>query len=85
MIKIYSRNNPPCAFCESAKTLVKVKGLEHEIVVVGPDGDISKEQLLETFPNARTFPVVLIDDEYIGGFKELKDHIYSRELGGMTL
>jgi glutaredoxin len=85
MIKLYTRNNPPCSYCEAAKTLLKVKGIEHEITVVGPDGDLTKEQLLEMFPNVRTFPVVLEDSDYIGGFKELKNWVYSRDMSGISL
>jgi len=85
MIKLYTRNSPPCSYCEAAKTLLKVKGIVHEITVVGEGGEISKEQLLEMFPNVRTFPVVLEGSDYIGGFKELKDWVYSRDLNGMSL
>ena len=83
MIKMYTRNSPPCSYCEAAKTLLKVKGIEHEITVVGED--ITKEQLLEMFPNARTFPVVLDDNTYIGGFAELRNWVYSRDMSGLTL
>lgn len=83
MIKMYTRVSPPCSYCEAAKTLLKVKGIEYENIVVGED--ITKEQLKESFPNARTFPVVLIDDNYIGGFNELRNHIFSRDVSGLSL
>jgi len=83
LIKIYTRNNPPCSYCEAAKTLLKTKKIEHEIVVVGED--ITKEQLIETFPNARTFPIVLEDNKFIGGYTELKSSLLSRALGGMSI
>lgn len=87
MIKLYTRNTPPCSYCEAAKTLLKVKNIEYETVVVGPDGDMTKEALLEMFPNARTFPVVMNDGQLIGGFKELKNFVYSAEIsnGGASL
>ena len=37
--------------------------------------DYTREQLLEKFPNARTFPVVVIDGFHIGGFEQLKKQI----------
>lgn len=83
MIKLYTRNNPPCGYCEAAKTLLKVKNIDHEITVVGED--ITKEQLLQMFPNVRTFPVVIDDQDYIGGFKELRNWVYSRDINGMSL
>lgn len=85
MIKLYTRNNPPCSYCEAAKTLLKVKNVEHEVVVVGEGGSMSKEQLLEMFPNVRTFPVVLDGSDFIGGFTELKTYIQNKELGEMSL
>ena len=85
MIKIYTRTSPPCSYCEAAKTLLKVKNVEHEVVVVGEGGSMSKEQLLEMFPNVRTFPVVMDDSTYVGGFTELKSFIQNKELGEMSL
>ena len=34
----------------------------------------TKEQLLESVPTARTLPQIFLDDNYIGGFQELKKH-----------
>jgi glutaredoxin 3 len=36
--------------------------------------DWTKEQLLEAVPTARTLPQIFLDDNYIGGFTELKKH-----------
>ena len=44
--------------------------------------DITRERLLETFPNQRTFPVVCIDNKCIGGFEQLKTFL---EMEGMSL
>jgi glutaredoxin len=85
MIKLYTRTSPPCSYCEAAKTLLKVKNVEHEVVVVGEGGSMSKEQLLEMFPNARTFPVVMDGSTYVGGFNELKTYVQNKELGEMSL
>jgi glutaredoxin len=85
MIKLYTRNTPPCSYCEAAKTLLNVKNIDHEIIVVGPDGDITKDQLLVMYPNVRTFPVVLEGSDYIGGFKELKNWVYSNDMSGLSI
>jgi glutaredoxin len=34
--------------------------------------DLTKEQLLEAVPTARTVPQILLDEKLIGGFTELK-------------
>jgi glutaredoxin 3 len=62
-----------CPFCEQAKALLKMKGIEIEERKVG--GDWTKEQLLEAVPTARTVPQIFLDDEHIGGFQELKTHL----------
>ena len=59
-----------CTFCEQAKSLLKSKGIEYEERKIG-DG-WTKEELLEAVPTARTVPQVILEEEYIGGYQELK-------------
>jgi glutaredoxin 3 len=68
---VWSKDN--CPFCDQAKALLKMKGIEIEERKVG--GDWTKEQLLEAVPTARTVPQIFLDDEHIGGFQELKTHL----------
>jgi glutaredoxin len=67
---VWSKN--ACPFCDQAKALLKMKGIEFEERNVSKDW--TKEQLLEAVPNARTVPQIFIDDKLIGGFTELKKH-----------
>jgi glutaredoxin 3 len=62
-----------CPFCDQAKALLKMKGIEFEERKVG--GDWTKEQLLEAVPNARTLPQIFVDEQHIGGFTELRKHL----------
>jgi glutaredoxin len=62
-----------CPFCDQAKALLKMKGIEVEERKVG--GGWTKEQLLEAVPTARTVPQIFLDDQLIGGFQELKTHL----------
>ena len=40
------------------------------------DGEVwTREQLLEAVPTARTVPQIFLEDEYIGGFNELKEKL----------
>jgi glutaredoxin len=59
-----------CPYCDQAKALLKMKGIEFEEKKVG--GGYSKEDLLEAVPNARTVPQIFLDEELIGGFDDLK-------------
>ena len=59
-----------CAFCDQAKALLESKGIEYEVRNIMKDW--TREQLLEAVPNARTVPQIFLDDEYVGGFNELR-------------
>jgi len=62
-----------CPFCVQAKALLKQKNIEFEERNIS-QGDWTKEQLLEAVPTARTLPQIFLDDNYIGGFTELRKH-----------
>jgi glutaredoxin len=59
-----------CPYCEQAKSLLKSKGIPFEERKIG-DG-YTREDLLESVPNARTVPQIFLDDKLIGGFNELR-------------
>jgi len=65
---IWSKSN--CSYCEQAKSLLEIKGIEFEERKIG-DG-YSKEDLLEQVPTARSVPQIFINEELIGGYTELK-------------
>jgi len=67
-VEIYSK--PQCPFCVQAKALAEREG--HELTYKMLDEDFDRETLMETFPGARTFPQIIVDDEKIGGFTEFK-------------
>ena len=35
------------------------------------DQDFSREDFFKKFPNARTFPQIIINEEHVGGYSEL--------------
>ena len=39
------------------------------------DEDFTREELLEKFPNARTFPQIVIDGENIGGYSNFLNYL----------
>ena len=83
MITIYTKNEPPCSYCEQAKNLLRQKQVEHKVLTVGED--VTKEEMLNIVPNARTFPVVLDNGNFVGGLKELKEYLFSKDMQGMTI
>jgi glutaredoxin 3 len=68
---VWSKNS--CPFCVQAKNLLKLKGIEFEERNVSTDW--TKDQLLAAVPDARTLPQIFLDDNYIGGFTELRQHL----------
>ena len=68
---VWSKNS--CPFCVQAKNLLKLKGMEFEERNINEEW--TREQLLEAVPTARTLPQIFLDDNYIGGFTELRRHL----------
>ena len=68
MIEIWGK--PHCPFCEKAKFLCQQQ--RYQFTYKQLDEDFTREELLEQFPEARTFPQIRTDGEYIGGYDEFK-------------
>jgi glutaredoxin len=47
--------------------------------------DFSREQILEKFPEAKTFPIIVLDGFYIGGYTQLKEHLSLTESSQIVL
>jgi glutaredoxin 3 len=56
-----------------AKQLLTMRGIDYEERKIG--GNWTKEQLLEAVPHAKSVPQIFINEEYVGGFKELKQRL----------
>jgi glutaredoxin 3 len=80
-IEIYSKDN--CTFCEQSKQLLKIHG--RDFVEYKLDKDFTREILLSKFPEAKTFPVIVIDGFNIGGFNQLKEHLVTDSNSGSLL
>lgn len=65
---IWSKDN--CPYCLQAKTLLSLKGIQFEERKIG--AGYTKEDLLESVPNARSVPQIFLDGELVGGFTELR-------------
>lgn len=70
-VVLYTKDN--CSYCVSAKTLLTAKNIPYTEQKLGED--FTRETLLEMFPEAKTFPVIVIDGFNIGGYAQLKEHI----------
>ena len=73
MTKAIVWSKDACPFCDQAKNLLKLKGIEYEERNISRDW--TREQLLEAVPDARTVPQIFLDEQLIGGFTELRKHL----------
>jgi glutaredoxin len=71
MIEIYGK--PSCPYCEKAKHLCETRDLKYVYKSLGTD--YTREELLETFPNARSVPQIVVNGTSIGGYSELVNYI----------
>lgn len=67
-VTIYSKEN--CSYCTSAKMLLANKGVQYTELKLNED--FTKESLMQLFPSAKTFPIIVVDGFNIGGFTELQ-------------
>ena len=65
-IEIYSKTS--CVFCEKAKITLQ----KHNPKIYMLDKDFSRDDFFKKFPNARTFPQIIINNKQVGGYSELK-------------
>ena len=72
---VYSK--PACQFCDKAKALLAQLKIEYTEKVVTKD--ISLEELFkELGKTVRTIPQIVIDENHIGGFNELREHFVDK-------
>jgi len=74
IIEIFSKTN--CIFCEKTKIVLQKYNPKVKIL----DKDFNREEFFKKFPNARTFPQIIINKEHIGGYEELKKWLKKNSL-----
>ena len=67
-IKIYTTDY--CPYCKAAKNLLEDKGLSYEEILIQ---SLDEKETLIAKTGQPTVPQIFIDDEFIGGFDELKN------------
>ena len=65
-VEIYSKTN--CVFCDKAKMRLSKENPKIHML----DIDYSREDFFKKFPNAKTFPQIIINGKNIGGYNELE-------------
>jgi glutaredoxin len=70
-VVIYTKEN--CSFCTNTKTLLATKGIGYTEMKLNED--FTREYLVENYPSAKSFPLIIIDGFYIGGYEQLKNKL----------
>lgn len=71
MIEIYGK--PQCPFCDKAKSLCETRKLKYVYKQLGMDFD--REQIMEMFPTARTFPQIVVNGQNVGGYDQFTQYL----------
>lgn len=76
-IEIFSKEN--CGYCTAAKNLLRNSNIPYTEQVLNIH--FTRELILEKFSTAKTFPVIVVDNYYIGGYNELRKLLEERASG----
>ena len=66
-IRLYTTSS--CPFCIAAKNLLNDRGLSFEEIDLSDDIELRLK--ISTQYNWRTVPMIIMDDNFVGGFDEL--------------
>ena len=72
-VVIYTKDN--CPYCVQAKNLFSLKGQTYEEMKIGVD--LTREEFISIFPDVKTVPFIIIDEERVGGYDRLVEY-YNR-------
>ncbi len=70
-IEVYSKSN--CKYCTFTKNLLTAQNrpfTEYKL-----DIDYTQDELVEKYPLVRSYPAIVIDDEFIGGYDKLEEKL----------
>ena len=77
MYEIYGTAN--CTFCDKAKQLLMQHDKTYTFIDVGSNQDMMTA-FLNRFPGTKTVPQIVLGDDHIGGYKELKNSLTLDEI-----
>ena len=76
-VVVYSTTH--CGFCRRAEDLLEREGIAFDIIDVTHDRH-ARNTLVERTNGRRTVPVIFVDDQPIGGYRELAAMVAAGEL-----
>ena len=70
-VEMYSKDG--CGYCMAAARLMMQKGIQFTTQELNVH--FTREMILEKFPDVKTFPIIVVDGMYIGGYNELSEEL----------
>lgn len=74
---------PDCPYCGAAKTMMNTYGVSYEEKIL--DVHFTREILREKYPSAVTYPVIVVDGFFVGGYNQLKTLLEQKLTGSSQL
>lgn len=78
MIEIWGK--PSCNYCDAAKALCEQRNLAYTYYTLGTE--FTRDELLEMFPTARTYPQIKVNGTSIGGYDRLSTYLEETNYNG---
>lgn len=79
-VRVYTA--PLCGYCGAAKRLLDSKGIAYESIDLGGDPAARARLVEET--GWRTVPIILVDGNLVGGYRELSAALRRGDLGDLV-
>ena len=75
---VYSKDY--CPYCDMAKRLLEEKNVTYqEININHVDNPQEVLKEISEITSQKTFPQIVLDNNYIGGYTDLRDHYYKKD------
>lgn len=68
-VEIFGKEN--CNFCVRAKDLLSKKRIPFSYVDFFALDDIQQKGVSDRAPEAKSFPIIIVDDVYVGGYSDI--------------
>lgn len=71
MITIYGKDG--CGYCVAATRVCSQRQLEYKYLRLNED--FSRDELLTKFPEAKTFPQIIVSGNHVGGYDDFVEYL----------
>ena len=80
-VDVYTKDD--CAYCMMTKTALAKHAVQFNEYKL--HRDFSKEHIQEKFPGAKSFPIIVVDGFFIGGYNQLSSYLEEQTRSAKTL